>query len=158
MDTSPKKQHIGKLFEFKLDSCSVFALCVCHEKKFGYLLKWFPKGTLLVSLDPISASPFCYKFVPLDQAMRHGAANVVEKIPNFESYRPLMRAGGGVKPDGSGTLPWYIDDGQNLERVDPDDDRLPYLSDVGLAGLGFMDDLYRNDQTPERQFRRLSAT
>lgn len=94
-----------------------------------------------------------YGFLRIDAAIRSKQAKVVKTDLKFEPYLPLLRAGGGVTPQGK-LLDWYIYDGETCTRTVRDNPILRSMSNRSLYGLGALEMAYSERITNEEVFDR----
>lgn len=76
-------------------------------------------------------------------------------IDSFEPFYPLMRNGGGRRPDGT-MRSWSVSDGTTLATpIDVNDPRLPDLSELGICGIGNIKDILASGTTRRQVFMDL---
>lgn len=151
-----QKRHIGKVFEIELPIGNVLALCIYHTSKLGYLLKWFPLEHKLTDLQPEETKEFWYTFYRIDAEIRSKNAREVARFPDMEPHHPPLRT--GTVPYARNQIKWFVDFGTgDLVPAEHCDLDIKRLSDVGLAGRLFINELYVNRISPEDYFHKQTS-
>ena len=149
-----QKRHVGSIFEFVFEDLTFQAICVAWDEQFGYLVGFSETPQAFDhagSYADIERATKIFGFLGLDAQIRRGFGKKKAKLPWFVRFQPLLRGGGGYRPDGT-EKSWMTWDGFAWTHVDKSSPELPSLSECTIYDIGTIKDFLVSGRTVDDLF------